>query len=85
MMPGRKIIWECQYLFLRNMCIKWNSFGPSYEGSLHDDPKYPDRKDFAVLEDMEDPRVRAVMQREREYKQRHMHDVDEELLENPIR
>ncbi|KAI5816344.1 hypothetical protein BZA77DRAFT_313530 [Pyronema omphalodes] len=63
---ARKKLQEGQYVYLQNMRFKRNRDGNG-EGSLNGDRKYPDKCTFSVIEEGEkDPRVRAILQRERE-------------------
>ena len=56
---------EDQFVFLRNVHIKW-SRDAKVEGALHTDKRYPGRVDVTIL-DTDDPRVRDVLRRKRDY------------------
>lgn len=70
------LIREGGYLFVRNLCLKFDVPMKRFEASLNQDMQYPDRPDFVVITNMDDPRVRAIQQREKEYLRRH--DIEEE-------
>ena len=67
---------EGGYVFIRNLCLKFNLAKKCYEASLHKDMQHPDRPDFVVITRMDDLRIQAIEQREREYMRRH--DIEEE-------
>jgi hypothetical protein len=63
---ARKKLQEGQYVYLQNMRFKRNRDGNG-EGSLNGDRQYPDKCNFNVIgEGEKDPRVRAILRRERE-------------------
>jgi protection-of-telomeres protein 1 len=66
---ARFTVAEGQYLFLQNLRIKINKDG-LYEGALNGDKKFPDRVNVIIIDNMEDSRVKAIEQREREYNRR---------------
>lgn len=75
---ARYTVGEGKYVFLQNMRTKRNKDG-RLEGALNGDRRFPDKVNVIVLEDMKDSRIRAIDQREREYKRRH--ENDEEKVE----
>ena len=56
---------EEQFVFLRNVHIKW-SRDAKMEGALHTDKRYPGRIDLTIL-DTQDDRVKDVLRRKRDY------------------
>lgn len=56
---------EDQFVFLRNVHIKW-SRDAKVEGVLHTDKRYPSRIDITIL-DTGDDRVKDVLRRKRDY------------------
>ena len=59
---------ENNFVFLRNVHIKWSNDG-KMEGVLHSDKKWPDRIDVSILDikDTEDDRVKDVLRRKKDY------------------
>ena len=64
-------IMEGGYLYVRNMCLRFDTTKKSIEGSLHKDQQHPMRPDFTVILNKHDPRVRAIEQREDDYWRRY--------------
>ncbi|KAL8897293.1 MAG: hypothetical protein Q9207_007281, partial [Kuettlingeria erythrocarpa] len=57
---------ESQFVFLRNVRIKWSK-DMKMEGSLHTDRRNPDRVDVTVIHDHTDDRVKDVLRRKQQY------------------
>ncbi|KAL6721544.1 hypothetical protein ACLMJK_000648 [Lecanora helva] len=64
---GRQNLKENDYVFLRNVRIKFSK-DSKLEGVMHSDRRYPDRIDLTILKDNEnDDRVKDVLRRKRDY------------------
>lgn len=66
---ARQMLYEGAYVELRNVRAKKNPDG-KLEGALHGDRRFPDRVDVHIVKNMDDPRVRQVIQRSKEYTRR---------------
>ena len=63
---GRHRLKENDFVFLRNVHIKWKD--RRLEGVLHQDTRHPDREDITVLKDNQDEdRVKEVLRRKLDY------------------
>lgn len=65
---ARKILYDGAYVRLQNVRAKRNGDG-RLEGALHGDRRYPERVDLDVVS-LDDPQVRQVIQRGKEYARR---------------
>ncbi|KAL7273367.1 hypothetical protein RUND412_003787 [Rhizina undulata] len=62
-------IHEGMFISLKNVRAKLSKNG-KLEGVLHGDRKFPQRVDFEIIRNLEDPRLKSIIQRQQEYTRR---------------
>ena len=78
---GRQNVKENDYLFLRNVHIKFSK-DSKLEGVLHSDRRYPDRVDVTILKDNEDDdHFKDVLRRKRDYNKKFQKSSEEFVAE----
>lgn len=71
---ARQILSEGVYLKLLNVRAKRNGDG-RLEGALHGDRRFTERVDLQIIKNMDDPRIRELLQRNKEYTRRFEGDM----------